>query len=319
VTLLAVFVRMALRFRDRRGLGEARRQAATDELTALPNRRTFMQRMASSIRASRVTGQELWVVMLDLDNFKELNDTLGHNAGDALLRLIGPRLEAVLRATDTVARLGGDEFAVLLQPGISEHGAREVAEKILRSLDEPFEVARLALRLTASIRMAAFPTHAQDDEELLSRADFAMYQAKAQRRGFQVYASDSDTSSPERLSLTAELADALAGDGIEVHFQPKADIFSRRIRGLEALVRWRRPDGRLIPPADFVRAAEHAGLSRPLTRRFLELALDQLVVWRADLIQGYFISRLLPASDLEPLLLGRPDSGLYAMPAPSGG
>jgi diguanylate cyclase (GGDEF)-like protein len=280
ITMAAAVIRMTLAFRDIRGLTEARRQAATDDLTSLPNRRTFMRRVREAIRTAQLAGSKVTLLMMDLDNFKELNDTLGHNAGDELLRMIGPRIKATLRGTDIVARLGGDEFAILLDEEPDEAGVAQVAQKILEALRDPFEIMGLGLRLTASVGIASFPSDARDEEELLSRADIAMYQAKAGRKGYEFYARDRDTNSPERLSLAGDLAQALEGDGIEVHFQPKADAFSRRIVGVEALVRWRRPDGRLVPPNDFIAAAEHAGLSRPLTRRVLTLALDQLATWR---------------------------------------
>jgi diguanylate cyclase (GGDEF)-like protein len=281
LTLLAAILRMGLAFRDIRGLGEARRQAATDDLTSLPNRRLFMHRVEEAIDDARLTGSTLSVLMLDLDNFKELNDTLGHDAGDALLRLIGPRVKGALRATDTVARLGGDEFALLLQPEPDKRGVARVADKVLGSLSEPFVIQGIALRLTASLGIAAYPAHAEDAGELMKSADIAMYQAKTARSGYEFYASSRDTNSRERLALTAELAAALKpGGGIEVHFQPKAETVSRRIIGVEALVRWRRVDGRLIAPIEFVGAAEHSGLSRALTRRVLALALDQLRIWR---------------------------------------
>ncbi len=282
LTLLAAILRMAIAFRDIQGLSEARRQAATDDLTSLPNRRMFMRRIDEAIAAARLTGGSLSVMMLDLDNFKELNDTLGHNAGDALLRLIGPRLIDALRETDTVARLGGDEFAVLLQPAPAEDGVVRVAEKILNSLREPFDVQGLALRLTGSMGIASYPAHADDADELMKRADIAMYQAKGARSGYDFYARERDTNSRERLALAAELAAAIEHGGLELHFQPKADARSRAIVGVEALVRWRREDGRLVPPNEFVAAAEHAGLSRPLTRKVLDLALGQLQIWRAQ-------------------------------------
>jgi len=288
LTLAAAVLRLALTFRDLRGLAEARRQAATDDLTSLANRRTFMRLAGEAIRTARLTGDKLSVVMMDLDNFKELNDTLGHNAGDALLRLIGPRIKQPLRKTDTVARLGGDEFAILLEPQPVADGVVQVAQKILQALRQPFEVQGLNVRVTASLGIASFPADARDEEELLSRADIAMYQAKAGRSGYEFYARERDTNSPERLSLAAELAgalesegvDALGSEGVEVHFQPKADVLSRRIVGVEALVRWRRADGRLVMPIEFIATAEHAGLSRVLTRKVLGLALDQLGTWR---------------------------------------
>ncbi|HWF52936.1 MAG TPA: EAL domain-containing protein [Solirubrobacteraceae bacterium] len=280
LTLLAACLRIGLAFRDLQSLAEARRQAATDDLTSLPNRRLFMQRVRDAISVAGLASGEVTVLMLDLDNFKELNDTLGHNAGDALLRLIGPRLKEALRSRDTVARLGGDEFGILLDPSPDEAGIVRVAERVLVALRQPFDVQGLALRLTASVGIALFPTHAADDEGLLKRADVAMYQAKVSRSGFEFYASERDTHSVEKLGIAAELATAIEHDGLELHYQPKAEAHSRRIAGLEALVRLRMPNGRLVPPLDFLAAAEHAGMSRTVTRKVLELGLAQLVVWR---------------------------------------
>jgi diguanylate cyclase (GGDEF)-like protein len=282
LTLAAACLRTALAFRDLQSLAEARHEAATDDLTSLPNRRQFMRHVDEAIAAARDTGRGLSVLMVDLDNFKELNDTLGHNAGDALLRLIGPRLKGALRVRDTVARLGGDEFAILLYPRPDEAAVTSVAERILDRLREPFEVQGLALRLTASVGIATFPAHAQDADELLKRADVAMYQAKAARCGYEFYARERDTNSRERLSIPAALATALEHDGLELHFQAKADACSREITGVEALVRLRLADGRLLPPVEFLAAAEHSGLSRQLTRRVLDLALDQLAAWCQD-------------------------------------
>jgi diguanylate cyclase len=220
------------------------------------------------------------VAILDLDNFKELNDTLGHQAGDALLRSVGPRVQRALRTTDTVARLGGDEFAILLDPAPDRVGIVRVADKILHALREPFEVQGIALRVTASIGIAAFPDDGGDSDELLQHADIAMYQAKAARDRYAFYSRERDTNSRERLALASELAGALEHGGIEVHFQPKAITSTREIIGIEALVRWRRADGGLLAPVHFIGVAEHAGLSRALTRNVLELALAQLAIWR---------------------------------------
>ena len=278
LTLLAAIVRMAITFRDVFSLADARRQAATDELTALPNRRLFMARTREAVAAARLAGGQLSVLIIDLDNFKELNDTLGHQAGDALLQLVGPRLGQALRRTDTVARLGGDEFAILLDPQPDEAGVALVADKVLHALREPFETGGLRLRLAASIGIASYPAHARDVNELLKRADVAMYSAKAGRSGYEFYTREHDNNS-ERLTLAADFAIALAEDQLEVHFQPVAGALSRKIVGVEALVRWRREDGSLLPPGQFVAAAEQAGLSRALTERVLGLALDQLALW----------------------------------------
>ena len=280
LTLSAAIVRMGLAFRDIRGLAEARHQAATDDLTSLPNRRLFMRRTGEAISAGHLSDGGVSVLMLDLDNFKELNNTLGHSAGDALLCLVGPRLEEVLRPTDTLARLGGDEFAILLEPQRDEKDIIGLAEELLQALRSPFEVRGLALRLTASLGIASFPAQASDLDELLKCADVAMYQAKAAQSGYAFYSRERDTNSRERLGLAGELAAAIEHDGIEVHFQPIAGARSRRITAVEALVRLRRADGSLVPPLTFLAAAEHAGLSRALTRKVLGLALDQLSEWR---------------------------------------
>jgi diguanylate cyclase (GGDEF)-like protein len=280
LTLLAASLRIGLTFRDLQSLAEARHQAATDDLTSLANRRLFMQRVRDAITAGRLSGAELSVLVLDLDNFKELNDTLGHNAGDALLRLIGPRLKQALRTRDTVARLGGDEFAILLDHTDDEAAVVRVAERVLAALRQPFDVQGLALRLTASVGIASFPAHAQDDDALLKRADVAMYQAKVARSGFEFYASERDTHSVEKLSIAADLATAIDQDGLELHYQPKVETHSRRIAGVEALVRLRLPGGRLVPPMDFLAAAEHAGMSRTVTRKVLAIGLGQLARWR---------------------------------------
>jgi len=279
VTLLAAIGRMIVAFRDARGLAEARRLADTDDLTALPNRRRFMALAEQAIADSRASGRGLAVMMLDLDNFKQLNDTLGHHAGDELLREIGPRLQQALRHLHIVGRLGGDEFAVLIHPSPGEAGIVEIAQDILRALRAPFKVHELALRVTGSLGIATFPDHARDAAELMRHADIAMYQAKTSRDRYDFYAHERDTNSRERLALAAELAVALSGDAIEVHYQPKADAQTYRIVGVEALARWRRVDGRLSPPSEFVGPAEHAGLARALTRRVVEVALAQARRW----------------------------------------
>jgi diguanylate cyclase (GGDEF)-like protein len=280
LTLVAAVVRMALAFHDLRGLADARAAATTDELTGLGNRRLFIARVHSAIATAEPRGKSVSVLLLDIDNFKQLNDTLGHSAGDELLRRIGPRLMATLRDGDTVARLGGDEFAILLDGEPTEKEAARIAAKLLRALREPFEVHGLALRITASVGIATYPADAGDTEELMKRADVAMYEAKASRNGFEFYSADHDTNSQPRLLIAGKLASALEGDGIAVHFQPKVEAESSRITGVEALVRLRLPDGHMVAPLDFLAAAAHAGLSRQLTRRVLAIALDQLEIWR---------------------------------------
>jgi diguanylate cyclase (GGDEF)-like protein len=279
-TLLGAFARTWLAFGDLRALAETRRQALTDELTEMPNRRHFLRRLHRAIVASRASDTSVALLLFDLDRFKELNDTLGHDAGDQLLCQVGERLHAVLRAGDVAARLGGDEFGVLLCDPCDATQAEVVADKILGAIAKPFPIKGLSLRVTASIGIALFPEHARDDEQLVQHADIAMYEAKSKRSGRACYASERDTHSLERLTLAGELSRALEGDELQAYFQPKADARSGRIVGVEALVRWEHPERGMIPPDQFIAVAEQAGLGRALTRRMLELALTQVKAWR---------------------------------------
>jgi len=287
IALLAAIARVAVAMRDTLMLRDAQRAAHTDELTGLPNRRMFLTRLQHEFQRANREGGSLTALMLDLDNFKQLNDTLGHDAGDELLRLTGPRLAQAAGPHTLVARLGGDEFALLLQPNCSRADAGAVAQRLIDSFALPLRVHGLALRLTGSVGIACFPSDAEGPETLLKRADIAMYEAKRSRHGWEYYSAERDVNTLERLEMTGELAHALESEQIEVAFQAIADTDTRLIRGAEALVRWRRPDGTLRPPAEFLEAAELAGLSRQLTRRVLQLALDNLCAWRAA---GHIIS-----------------------------
>jgi diguanylate cyclase (GGDEF)-like protein len=281
-TMFFAFARIALAFRDVRALAETRRQALTDDLTSMPNRRHFLRRVREGILACQASGTSVALLIVDLDHFKELNDTLGHDAGDQLLRQVGERLRTAVRATDTAARLGGDEFGVLLSDPCDEASATLVAEKILKTIGQPFPIKGVDLRVTASIGIAVYPQHAENDEQLMQHGDVAMYEAKTKQTGYACYARERDQHSLERLTLAGELSLALERGEIEAHFQPKADAGSRRIVGVEALVRWRHPTRGMIGPGEFVTVAEQAGLGRALTRRMLDLALKQIRLWREE-------------------------------------
>jgi diguanylate cyclase (GGDEF)-like protein len=280
LTMLAALARTGLAFRDVRALAETRRQALTDDLTSMPNRRAFLRRLRDGITASRASGTSVALLLVDLDHFKELNDTLGHDAGDQLLCQMSERLHVMLRASDTAARLGGDEFGVLLCDQCDTPRAELVADKILKAISEPFPIKGVNLRVTASIGIALYPEHAQDGEQLMQHADVAMYEAKTAQSGRACYTRERDHHSLKRLTLASELSRALEQGEIEAHFQPKADAQSRRIVGVEALVRWRHPTRGLIGPEEFVTVAEQTGLGRALTRRMLDLALRQVKAWR---------------------------------------
>jgi diguanylate cyclase (GGDEF)-like protein len=279
-TLLGAFARTWLAFGDLRALAETRRQALTDELTEMPNRRHFLRRLNRAILASSASGTSVALLLFDLDHFKELNDTLGHDAGDRLLCQVGERLHTVLRAGDVAARLGGDEFGVLLGGPCDVTQAETVADKILGAIAKPFPIKGLSLRVTASVGIALFPEHARDGEQLMQHADIAMYDAKSKQCGRACYASERDNHSLERLTLAGELSRALEGEELQAHFQPKADARSGTIVGVEALARWIHPERGTIAPDQFIAVAEQAGLGRALTRRMLELALTQVKAWR---------------------------------------
>jgi diguanylate cyclase (GGDEF)-like protein len=278
-TMILTLIRMTLTIREVRGLSEARRQAITDDLTSLPNRRLFMRRADEAIAMSERTGEPIALLILDLDHFKELNDSLGHHAGDLLLREVGPRLRPHLRDTDTLARLGGDEFGLVLSPS-DEDRAAKVAGRLHDALKVPFEVEGLRLLVTGSIGVALFPSRAADTERLMQHADIAMYQAKETHSPFQIYESGRNLHTREHLALIGELPEAIQDGQLELHFQPKAETLGRRIVGVEALVRWRHPTRGLIAPDLFVPLMERAGLGRELTSWVLEGALSECRAWR---------------------------------------
>jgi diguanylate cyclase (GGDEF)-like protein/PAS domain S-box-containing protein len=258
---------------------ELEHRALHDALTGLPNRALLADRFGQALGGGLRTGRATGLLLIDLDRFKEINDTLGHHVGDQLLARVGPRLTGVLRPDDTVARLGGDEFAVLL-PGIDTvEAAVAVAEKLHVALGRPFSVDGVDLDVEASIGVVLSGRHGDDPAALMQRADIAMYVAKQRSLGVQVYDPASDGHSPERLALLGDLRRALAGDELFLHFQPKVNLRTGKVCGAEALVRWQHPERGLIPPDGFIPLAENTGLIGPLTTRVLDLALAQARRW----------------------------------------
>jgi diguanylate cyclase (GGDEF)-like protein len=279
-------------------------QALHDALTDLPNRVLFHDRVQQAIRASQRERSSVAVMIMDLDHFKEINDTLGHHNGDRLLQQVGVRLRGVLRESDTVARLGGDEFGILLPQVPDTATATAVAGKVLKGLEDPLMVDGMALDVTASIGIAICPQHGEDVDVLLRRADVAMYVAKASHSGYEVYTVRRDRYSPGRLALAGELRRALRDDELVLHYQPKAELRSGRVAGVEALLRWRHPRRGLLPPDEFIPLAEHTGLMRPLTLYVLDAALEQCRVLH-DLGLQLSVSVNLSARNLSDL--GLPD------------
>ena len=276
--LMTAMVRTTISVYELRRFAETRRQATTDELTGLPNRRWFDRELRRAIEQAGEGGEQLALLVIDLDHFKELNDTLGHHAGDRVLAQLGPRIRTTLRAGDDVARLGGDEFAVLL-PNAGAAAADGAGERIAEALSQRFTVEGIELQIAASIGVALFPEHGQDAETLLQRADVAMYQAKRRRSGTEFYARERDLHTRERLQLIGELRDAVAQDRLTLHFQPKLELGRNRVTGVEALVRWPHPTRGMVPPDEFIPLAEQTGVIGPLTELVIRKALRQAADW----------------------------------------
>jgi diguanylate cyclase len=275
--LLTVVVRTAVTFRELRSLRDVGREARTDELTGLPNRRGLLERVEREL-ADVSTDRPLALLLLDLDGFKEVNDGLGHHAGDDLLRQVGSRLRPLLRPADTLARLGGDEFAVLL-PDTGPDNAEVVAHKLSRGLGAPFSVGDVRLHVGGSFGVAAAPDLAGTVEELLRCADVAMYAAKDGPSTVEVYRAAGAGGSGDRLRVMEELRNALTTDELLVHLQPQISLPDRRVVGVEALVRWQHPTRGLLLPGDLLPAAEQAGLMGPLADAVLDLALAGAARW----------------------------------------
>jgi diguanylate cyclase (GGDEF)-like protein/PAS domain S-box-containing protein len=254
-------------------------QALHDGLTGLPNRSLFHDRVTHALERSRRTGAPFAVLLMDLDRFKEVNDTLGHQSGDSLLRELGGRLQANLRAGDTVARLGGDEFGFLLSD-VDAEGAAPLVERIERALAKPFTLQRLPLQVEASIGIAVFPEHGDTVDLLVQRSDVAMYDAKRTGRGYAIYDAARDEHTPIRLTMVSDLRRALEQRELELFYQPKIELGSGRVTSVEALLRWRHPSRGLVLPDEFIPVADRTGLMDPLTRYVIEEALKQRQEWR---------------------------------------
>jgi len=251
-----------------------------DRLTDLPNRNLLCDRLAQAMLVAGRENKSAALILLGLDRFKDINNALGHQAGDHLLQQIGPRLQKLLRQSDTVARLGGDEFAVLMATKTPAQGAMEVARKITKAMEEPFVVGDLQLHVEASLGIAVFPDHGADVDTLIKRADAAMGAAKESRSGYTLYSAHQDKSSTDRLKLFADLRRAITEDRLFLVYQPKIDLQTGCFTGVEALVRWQHPSYGILPPDQFIPLAEQTGLIAPLTELVLQKALSQSHAWQ---------------------------------------
>ncbi|MEN0130433.1 MAG: EAL domain-containing protein [Brevundimonas sp.] len=266
---------------------ENARLALLDSLTGLPNRRLLTERMAKTVADAQREGARLGMVLLDIDRFKDINDSLGHDRGDELLEQVADRLRKALRDEDVVARLGGDEFAILLTDVRSVEDAERLANRVRNLFGPPFQLGEMLLHVETSVGVSCLPDHADDASSLMRTADVAMYAAKHHRTGVATYSADEDHSSPARLVLLGDLHRALhpepgTAHELELHYQPKVDLDTGRIVGLEALMRWRHPTRGLLLPSVFIPLAEQSGVIHELTRHALTSAVEQLARWRAD-------------------------------------
>jgi diguanylate cyclase (GGDEF)-like protein len=251
--------------------------ARHDSLTGLPNRIAFHDAVKDAIRDAREPAS---VLLIDLDRFKDVNDTLGHRYGDLLLEQVADRFRAHVGDDDRIARLGGDEFAVL-SPGSGREQSLRLARRIADSLRAPFELEQMVVDVQASVGIALFPEQGSGVEALLQKADVAMYCAKETRTDVALYDERHDRHSPAKLALTAELRTAVHGDEIVVWYQPVLDLRTDTVLAVEALVRWEHPNQGLLRPASFVKMAERTNLIKPLTDRVIEIALRQVADWNA--------------------------------------
>ncbi|HEY8771230.1 MAG TPA: EAL domain-containing protein [Thermoleophilaceae bacterium] len=262
----------------RRQAEENRHQALHDALTGLPNRTLLYHRGDELLRAPGDVS--LAVLLVDLDRFKEVNDTLGHDCGDEILRQVASRVLLEVRSQDTLARLGGDEFALVLPEIGSAEAAREAAGRIRTALERPFSIRGFSVQLEASVGVALAPKHGDDVKHLLQRADVAMYEAKRARSGVELYSRERDPYTPERLTLLGDLKDAIEHDQLELHFQPQVSLETGELTGAEALLRWRHPERGLLMPVEFIHLAERTAQIRGLTLWVVNAALRECRRWR---------------------------------------
>lgn len=259
--------------------GAMEKMAYTDSLTDLPNRPLFYDRLNQLVEINKRNQIPFVIFMMDLDRFKYINDTLGHHIGDKLLQQISARLLQTVRGSDTIARLGGDEFAMLLPTITNKEGAIIAAKRVIDVLSGVFDVNGHMLKVGISIGMVICPDHGNNSNELIQRADLAMYYAKQNSQGFSLYASQLDSNSMMELTLESELKTAIENNDLQLYYQPKIEMNSGRVSGVEALVRWDHPKHGFIAPDIFIPIADKTGLIKPLTLWVLKTALKQIKIW----------------------------------------
>lgn len=255
-------------------------QSLHDSLTNLPNRALFHDRLSNTLSSAQRSNELFALIGLDLDLFKEINDTLGHHAGDLVLQHVAQACHKTLRESDTAARMGGDEFSILLPKVTDREHAMQVAQRVLAAIKEPLQIDGRLVEVSASLGIAIYPEHGDDELTLIMHGDAAMYEAKRQKLGVAVYQPEMGEGKNEAVALKGELRRAIAESEMVLHFQPKIDFSAQKINGVEALVRWQHPRLGLLYPDSFISLAEHSGQIKSLTIEVLKLAMLQIQVWR---------------------------------------
>jgi diguanylate cyclase (GGDEF)-like protein len=281
LALVCTYILLAYQRKTERQADDSRHRATHDGLTGIPNRVLFNDRLDEALRQADRQDTSVGLLLLDLNRFKEINDTLGHHQGDLLLEAVADRLSGSVRAVDTVARLGGDEFGVLMPGVASTADAAVLAQRLLAQLQRPAALHGVVVDVRASIGVAVYPAQGTTSSELMQHADVAMYVAKRGHLGTALYDPESDNHTTERLGLLVEFREALDKDELVLHYQPKVDA-SGDVVGVEALVRWRHPRRGLLPPADFIPMVEDSDLIQPMTDHVLRAALTHQRQWRED-------------------------------------
>jgi diguanylate cyclase (GGDEF)-like protein len=302
-TLAVALFRTGLSFRENLRLLDARKQSLHDELTGLANRRSLLRSLSDAIDAARPGGHSVALLLIDLDRFKDVNDSLGHHVGDELLRVVAGRLTDTLRGDELIARLGGDEFCVVLHHPESAARAEIVAQRVLDALSRPAVLEGMRIDVGASIGVSLFPVHGDSPAELLRSSDIAMYQAKTNGgSGQALYEPGTHSDDVTRLALVGDFRDAIDRNEIEVHYQPRFDTAAGRLTSVEALVRWRHPELGLLGPDAFLPGIERSALIVPLTEHVLATALRDAASWLVDqpdlAVAVNLSARLLHSADL---------------------
>jgi len=278
--------------------------AHTDAVTGLPNRHAFSSRLDSAISVASENGGSADLLLLDLDNFKTVNDTLGHQRGDILLGLVAERLGSILREGDVVCRLGGDEFAVILENRASKSGGERIAEKMVASFKEPFLVDQQEIHITGSIGISSFPGGGIDPSTLTRNADTAMYKAKSKgKNSFEQFHPEMDVSVKKRAAIELSLRKALERSELALYYQPKVSLKDRKVIGFEALLRWNHPEMGMVSPVDCIPIAEESGLIIPIGSWVIEAACRQIRAWSDAGFEGLKVAVNLSARQTKSIAL----------------